>query len=386
VLDKAAGGRSNSAPETGRVEVFWYVGPLAGFPAITGLEQAMSHPRRGIAVAGCWTCDYIFMCDRWPEEETLANIVGRDRGTGGAAYNCLLDLAKFGPPDGGAPIPLEGIGLVGDDPDGARIRRDCRAHGIDDTALGTTAEASTSFTNVIVVRGTGRRTFFHHRGANALFGPEHVPVERLGVRLLHLAYLLQMDRMDAPDAAYGTVAAGLLARLQQAGIQTSIDVVSEAGDRFPRIVQPALKYSHDVIVNELEAGRTTGHDLRPGGRPDPQAIRASAETLLAQGVERLVCIHMPEGAYLRTADGRALWQPALALPEGYIQATTGAGDAFCAGMLLGIHEGWDLRRSLRLAVCAAARSLSRPGCTEACTSLAETLALADQYAYQPAVM
>jgi len=346
----------------------------------------MPHARCGIAVAGCWTCDYIFICDRWPEEETLANIVAEDRGTGGAAYNCLLDLAKFGPPEGGAAVPLVGLGVVGEDSDGERVRADCRAYGVDVTALGTTAEMPTSYTNVIVVQGTGRRTFFHNQGANALFGPEHIPVERLGVRLVHFAYLLQMDRMDAPEPAFGTVAARVLARLREAGIQTSIDVITEDSDRYPRVVHPALPHTDYAILNELEAGRTTGHDLRPGGVPDPQAIRASAEALLALGVQRLVCIHMPEGAYARAADGPEIWQPALALPDGYIQATTGAGDAFCAGLLLSIHEGWDLDRGLRLAVCAAARCLSRPGCTEACTTLDDTLALAERYDEQPAVM
>ena len=346
----------------------------------------MAQERRGIAAAGNWIIDHIFICDRWPQEETLANIVGEDRGTGGAPYNCLVDLARFGPADGGDPIPLEAVGLIGDDADGASIRADCDAHGIDASALAATAEAPTSYTNVMVVEGTGRRTFFHNRGANALFGPEHVPVEAITARLVHLGYLLLLDRMDEPDPEFGTAAARLLARLREAGIQTSIDVVSEDSDRFPKIVRPALAHADYAILNELEAGRTTGHDLRPGGVPDPQGIRASAEALLALGVARLVCIHMPEGGYARTADGQAVWQPALALPEGYIKGAAGAGDAFCAGLLFGIHEGWEIQRGLRLGVCAAARSLSRPGCTEACTTLADTLALAEEYPFQPAVM
>jgi len=347
----------------------------------------MTPTRRGIACAGNWIIDHIFICDRWPQEETLANILGEDRGTGGAPYNCLLDLARFGPsrPDA-EPIPLEAIGLTGDDADGEAIRRDCAEHGIDTSALATAPGVPTSYTNVMVVEATGRRTFFHNRGANARFGPEHVPVDRLRARLFHLGYLLLLDRMDEPDPEFGTVAARLLARVQEAGIETSIDVVSEDSDRFPRIVRPALRHCDYAILNELEAGRTTGHDLRPGGRPDPQAIRASAEALLALGVSRFVCIHMPEGGYVRTVEGEEVWQPALALPDGYIQGAAGAGDAFCAGVLYGIHEGWPIAESLRLAVCAAAKSLSRPGCTEACTTLAETLALAEEFPFQPAVM
>lgn len=346
----------------------------------------MGTERRGIAGAGNWIIDHIYICDRWPKEETLSNILAEDRGTGGAPYNCLLDIAKFGPAPGSQPIPLEAIGLTGRDADGEFIRNSMSELGVDCAALAATDKAPTSYTNVMVVKATGRRTFFHNRGANALFGPEHVPVEKIRARIFHLGYLLLLDRMDEPDPEYGTAAARLLRRVQQAGIETSIDVVSEDSQRFPRIVQPALKYVDYAILNELEAGRTTGHDLKPHDRPDPKAIRASARELLRLGVRRLVCIHMPEGGYVLTADGQEYWQPSLQLPEGYIKGAAGAGDAFCSGMLYGIHERWDIGRSLKLAVAAAAVCLSDASCTGAMCDLGRTFALTEKYPYQPSVM
>jgi sugar/nucleoside kinase (ribokinase family) len=349
----------------------------------------MATTRRGIACAGNWIIDHIYICDRWPAEETLANILEEGRGTGGAPYNCLIDIARLGPPPGaggraGEPIPLEAIGLTGDDPDGGFIRRSMADLGVDAAALTATRAAPTSHTLVCVSKPTGRRTFFHNRGANAHFGPEHVPVDKIKARLVHLAYLLLLDRFDEPDGEYGTAAARLLARLQAAGIETSIDVVSEDSRRFPEIVRPALRHTDYAILNEFEAGRTTGHELRPGGGPDPKAIRASARELLRLGVRRLVCIHMPEGGYALAADGKEYWQPSLALPEGYIRGGAGAGDAFCSGVLYGLHERWDLERSLKLAVCAAAVCLSDPTCTAAACSLADTMKLAEKYAYRPA--
>ena len=349
----------------------------------------MAHAREGIAGAGNWIIDHIYICDCWPQEETLANILEESRGTGGAPYNGLIDLARFGPPPGGGgaprPIPMEAIGLIGNDADGRFIRDNLASLGIDTAALTATDAAPTSYTHVMVAKATGRRTFFHNRGANAHFGPEHVPVDRLRARLVHMGYLLLLDRFDEPDETYGTVAARTLARLQAAGIETSLDVVSEDSQRFPRVVKPALKYADYAILNELEAGRTTGHDLRPHDRPDPRAIRASAEELLRLGVRRLVSIHMPEGGYVRTSDGRERWQPSLLLPDGYIRGGAGAGDAFCAGMLYGIYHGWDLDRTLQLAVCAAAVCLSDPTCTAAACRLADTMKLAGKYAYRPSV-
>ncbi|MDD4061242.1 MAG: carbohydrate kinase family protein [Kiritimatiellae bacterium] len=54
----------------------------------------------------------------------------------------------------------------------------------------------------------------------------------------------------------------------------------------------------------------------------------------------------------------------LNLPKGYIAGAVGAGDAFCAGMLYGLHEGGDAVADARLGNCCAAASLSRPGASE----------------------
>jgi sugar/nucleoside kinase (ribokinase family) len=346
----------------------------------------MNHERRGIAGAGNWIIDRLYICDFWPGEETLANILSEERGTGGAPYNCLIDIAKFGLDEGAGPIPLEAIGLIGDDDNGRAIQADCDTHDIDASSLIVTDKAPTSYTNVMVIKDTGKRTFFHNRGANALFGAEHVPVDKIKARLVHFGYLLLLDRMDEPDGEFGTAAARILKAFQDAGIETSIDAVSEDSDRFGKVVKPALKYTDYAILNEFEAGKTTGHDVKPDGKVDVATLRASARDLLDLGVGKLVCVHMPEGGYVLTSDGREVWQPSLQLPDGYIKGAAGAGDAFCAGILLGIHERWDIKKSLLLAVCSAAMSLSQPGCTEACTNLTDTLALADKYPFQPAII
>jgi sugar/nucleoside kinase (ribokinase family) len=74
------------------------------------------------------------------------------------------------------------------------------------------------------------------------------------------------------------------------------------------------------------------------------------------------------------------------LPPGYIRGGAGAGDAFCAGMLYGLHERWDLERTMRLAVTAAAVCLSDASCTGAMRDLESTLALVDRYPFQPSVL
>jgi sugar/nucleoside kinase (ribokinase family) len=232
----------------------------------------------------------------------------------------------------------------------------------------------------------GRRTFFHARGANALWRGTDLDFQRTRPRIFHLGYLLLLDALDEPDAKYGTKAARLLATAQESGIRTSVDVVSEDSDRFPKIVVPALKHVDYCILNEIEAGKTTGFKIRPENSPlDLVALRHAAGALLQQGVRELVVIHFPEGAFARTRKGDDFWQSSLKLPSDYIAGTAGAGDAFCAGVLFGLHEGWDLPRCLMTGVCIAAASLSDPTCTAGVKSLSTSLGLARRFRFRPAL-
>src|SRR5690348_10137734 len=123
------------------------------------------------------------MIDVYPQPEQLANIRSQSQGTGGAAYNVLIDLAKSG-----APFPLLAAGLVGEDPLGQQILKNCRENDIDVRHLDTTAKAPTSYTDVMTEQGDGRRTFFHARGANALWRGADLDFAQCHARIFHLGY------------------------------------------------------------------------------------------------------------------------------------------------------------------------------------------------------
>jgi sugar/nucleoside kinase (ribokinase family) len=337
--------------------------------------------RRGLLAGGNWIIDQVKLIDVYPNRERLANIRSQSQGTGGAPYNVLVDLARLG-----ADLPLAAAGLVGKDTLGSLILEDCKRYHIDARHLRPTAEANTSYTDVMTEQENGRRTFFHYRGANALWSGDDIDFKKCRAQIFHLGYLLLLDALDATDARYGTKAARLLAAAQEAGLKTSVDVVSEDSDRFPRIVSPALKFVDYCVVNEIEAGKTTGFKIRsPDGQLDTVALRHAAGSLLQQGVRELVVIHFPEGGFARTRKGEDVWQPSLRLPDKFIAGTAGAGDAFCAGILLGLHEGWELPRCLQTAVCVAAASLSHPTCTGGMKTLSACLSLGKKYGYRDAL-
>jgi sugar/nucleoside kinase (ribokinase family) len=284
----------------------------------------------------------------------------------------------------GAPFPLYGAGLVGQDALGRRILADCRRRGIDTRRVGATRRAPTSFTDVMTEQKTGRRTFFHDRGANALWRADDLDFRTIPARIFHFGYFLLLDEMDKPDARFGTRTARVLATARAAGLKTSVDAVTVDDDRLAGIAAPALKHTDYCVLNELEAGRITGVEIRrANGRLDTIALRRAAEALMQLGVQEFAVIHFPEGALARARFGAEVWQPSLKLPRSYIAGTAGAGDAFCAGLLLGLHEGWDLRRCLLTGTCLAAASLSHPTTTGGIRSLRSSLALAGRFRFNP---
>jgi len=327
----------------------------------------------GFVSAGNWIIDHVKLIHAWPSEETLSNILSEFKGTGGAPYNVLLGLRAFD-----SSIPLTGVGVIGDDADGDFIENDLRTRNID-FHLRRSANLPTSYTDVMTVQSTGRRTFFHNRGGNAEFVPDDIPWDNLEARYFHFGYLLLLDAMDAEDPEYGTPAARVLATARAKGMITSVDVVSESGDRFARISRPALPHTDLLICNEIEAGRIAGIELRPGGAYARERLHEAAETLLGMGVNVGVVIHAVEGGYALMKSGEEAYQPSLKLPPGYIAGGAGAGDAFCTGFLYGTHEDWPLQRRLLLAVCAAAANLSDPTCTGGIRGLDETLELGIMY-------
>lgn len=339
----------------------------------------MPTERRGIVCAGNWIVDRVKIIDRLPGQGMLGNILSETLGSGGAPFNVLVDLAKMG-----ADFPLSGLGVIGRDSGADFIRSICRPLGIDISGLVILDDMATSYTDVMTDSQTGVRVFYHYRGANARFAPEHVSVSSLKARIFHLGYLLLLDAMDQPDREHGTVAARLLKSCREAGMKTSVDVVSEESDRFRIIVPAALPFTDYLVLNEIEAGRTTGIAVRDAkGNLLPKGIIDSVDTLFRLGNMELVAVHMPEGAYLRTRDGRCFSQGSLKVPQDYIKGTVGAGDAFCAGMLYGLHEGWKAEDILRLGACAAAACLSKPGATEGLVPMQEALKLAERFPQNP---
>ena len=327
--------------------------------------------KKGIAVAGNMIVDQLYPVERFAKAGELTTICGdMSRSTGGCLCNDIVDLAKLDDQ-----MKLVALGRIGNDAEGQYVMDKMRENKNIDLQYVKT-EGTTSYTLVIADESTKQRTFYQCRGANAAFCEEDIPWDKLDVDLLHIGYILLLDALDEEDSEYGTKMAKLLHTAQQHGIKTSIDVVSETGDRFAKLVCPAMRYTDYCIINEVEASATTGIQLRTDdGKLLMENMPAALKKMKELGVSTWAVIHCPEIGVGLDENDNYVEVPSLKLPAGYIKGTVGAGDAFCSGVLYAAWKGEDLKSAIELGTASAACSLSQPGATEGMRSEAEARAL-----------
>ena len=262
-------------------------------------------------------------------------------------------------------LPVYAAGTVGADEECQLVKNTLETAGVDVSGLVELQGERTSFTEVMSIAG-GQRTFFTYAGASARFGSEHVDFGN--ARILHLGYFLLLDRVDNGEGLK------ILQAAKAKGLETSIDLVSENSDRYA-LVRPCLPYTDYLVINELEAGKLA--DMEPVN----ENLEAIARKLKAMGVSKRVIIHKPDRAVCVSEEGYTC-VPSYALPDGFIQGTTGAGDAFCAGALTGIYRGWDDRRTLEFASACAVMALGGADASEGLRPIEETVEFCSRFPRQ----
>ena len=302
---------------------------------------------------GNWIIDLVKLIDVYPKEENLANIIFENSSNGGAPYNVLTALYKMN-----FSFPLEGVGAVGDDKFGEDILQQCREMQINTSQIKMIKGARTSYTDVMTVASTGLRTFFHYRGANALLDESYFDFASSKSKIFHLGYLLLLDELDTIRQDGLTGAAKVLNNAKKSGFLTSADVVSEQSKRYQKVIPASLPFIDILFINDFETKMLTGIEiLNDEGKFSKVNAYRAGEAILHMGVLKWVIIHSPKGVIAINKKGNRIFQQSINLPSEKVKGTVGAGDAFAAGVLAGIHENWSMERSIILGVNVAAKSL-----------------------------
>ena len=269
---------------------------------------------------------------------------------GGCAANTAIGLARLG-------VSVAALGRVGADGFGDFLLRTLLAAGVETRSMVCGGAEATSAT-MVAVDADGERTFLHYPGANAAFTAADVDwavIEAAG--LLHLGGPFLLPRFMGDDCA------AVLRRAKQLGKTTTLDTVWDATGRWMSVLEPSLPYVDYLLPSWEEARRLTGQE-------EPSSI---GQAFLDRGVGCVGLKLGAQGCYIRTASGVEIVLPAFSVAA--VDAL-GAGDAWAAGFVCGLTQGWELARVARFANAVGACAVQALGATTGIRPFAETSAFA----------
>jgi len=284
--------------------------------------------------------------EKIPERGKLELFDHMELHTGGCANNTSIGLARLG-------ISAGAMGKIGTDGFGDFVLRRLNENNVDTKGMIRTNDANTSMTFVMIAPD-GERTFLHYIGANATIKDQDVSYELVKKsKILHVAGSFLMPGFD------GEPTARVLKKAKEIGITTSLDTCWDSQGRWLKLIEPCLEYIDIFLPSIDEAAMISGKEK-------PEEI---AKFFLDYGI-KIVGLKMGlDGSYVRTKDDE-LRAPAYKVET--VDAT-GAGDAFVAGFLTGIINGWELEKTTKLANATGAACVTAIGTTAGLRSLEETM-------------
>lgn len=291
--------------------------------------------RKGILALGNLLVDRTLVISEYPKETMLATISQMGLHCGGGCTNVLFNLAKLD-----AELPLFLSGAIGKDSEGQFILRQAQKHKVALSAL-IESELPTSFTDVMINSQNGERTFFHYIGAMQHYDAQAVAAIDCDAKIAHIAYLPLLPALL--DVA---VLKETLLTLKEKGFLISIDLVSVENQQiFTDVILPVLPYVDIVIINDVEAKSLTVAKQTASTEKD---LIMAAQNIMRLGVKQAVVVHSPKYAAACDWQGNSLTLPSYWVEKDKIVSTLGAGDAFCSGILYGLHENLPLQETLQL--------------------------------------
>lgn len=204
-------------------------------------------------------------------------------------------------------------GCVGEDTLGQWIEKELDHFGVGLEGL-RKVKRPTSAT-VALVGTDGRRAFLHHIGANAELGPGDIPDDMFGAAWLHIGSPFLLPKLP-PKAL-----TGILKKAKDAGLYTSVDLVWDPSEQWDLDKMGA--YSDVLFLNRDEGEAITGTNA-PIDILDMLGSQGQGITVLKMG---------ESGCALKLNSGESFFAPAF---EVKAVDSTGAGDAFNAGFILGL--------------------------------------------------
>lgn len=237
---------------------------------------------------------------------------------GGHSANVSIDLIKLGLPKG----RVSSVGAVGEDLFGDFIEGQLKKHGVV-THLERKRRSGTSKDLILVVKGQDRR-FHVNIGANWLLNPNHVRAV-LKKEKPYVFYVGATGLLGKFDEQLSDI----LREAQRLNCITFVDPATPYKHGWKNVIS-SLKWTDVFHCNNVEALSMTGEE----------ELEDATKTLINKGA-KLVTVTMGERGLIAGTKEFMLNLPAFRVP---VIDPTGAGDAFCAGMIYGIIQVMHRKR------------------------------------------
>lgn len=293
-----------------------------------------SAPRRRprIAVVGSINIDLVVRVPHFarPGETVLGETF--EEVPGGKGANQAVAAARLG-----AEVMM--IGRVGDDAFGRQLTTALRSVGVDVSHVLSTPRVPTGVA-IVAVEASGENSIMVVPGANGQLTPEDV--EQATSVIANADLLLVQLEVPIPT---------VLAAIDVARAHETRVILDPAP--APETYPDELLEVDLVCPNESELATLLGVS-----RVSEQDLRESAAKLQQRGPQHVIVTRGEKGAWTLMPNGTELLTDAVAVDA---KDSTAAGDAFAAGLAVGLAEDQSLDAALRLACATGALAASRPG-------------------------
>ena len=214
--------------------------------------------------------------------------------------------------------------------------------------------------SMLPILPSGARAAFFVPGATETFTipPEDMDAV-LDARIVHLGGTGLLTAFD------GEPSLELLTRAKALGRTTVFDVIL-ANAETAALVEPLLPHIDYFVPSIEEASNMAG----------VRDIAEVARWFKDRGVGNVLLTLEGDGVFVDPAEGDPFRLPSH---EINVVDTTGCGDSFTAGVIVGISKGWDLRKTARFSNAVAAKVAMGLGSDGTLTSLQDTLDAMDNW-------
>ena len=265
-------------------------------------------------------------------------------GTAGAT---AVDCAILG-------LSTQAVTTVGDDEMGDFLHAKMVKFGVD-CALVKRSDVTQTSATILPVRPNGERPALHVPGTAAIFNVADEDIDAaLDATVVHVGGTGLLKAFDGEPTVL------LLKKAKALGRTTTFDLIQANAETFA-LVEPCLPYIDYFVPSIEEAGEMAGTH-------DPREVARFYKT---RGVKNAVLTMGADGVYVSPEKGEDFTLPAFDIQ---VSDTTGCGDSFTAGIIVGIIKGWDLRQSARFASAVAAKVAMGLGSDGKLVSFDDTIA------------